>query len=59
VLLEGNTVILTQVVVTLINNILIQVLVALIITQLKNKTKWYIFINSNPNDSNFFFLIIS
>jgi len=38
----------------LINNILIQVLVALIIAQLKNKTKWYIFIYSNPNDSNFF-----
>jgi len=27
--------------------------VALIITQLKNKTKWYIFIYSNLNDSNF------
>jgi len=39
VLLRRDTVVLTQVVITLINNILIQVLVALIITQLKNKTK--------------------
>jgi len=54
VLLGGDTVVLTQVIVTLIN-ILIQMLVALIITQLKNKTKWYIFIYSNPNDNNFFF----
>jgi len=54
VLLGGDTVVLKQVVATLINNILIQVLVALIITQLKNKTKWYIFIYSNSNDSNFF-----
>jgi len=57
-LLGGDTVVLTQVIVTLINNILIQVLVALIITQLKNKTKWYIFIYSNSNNSNFFFNIL-
>jgi len=48
VLLGEDTVVLIQVVVTLINNIIIQVLISLIITQLKNKTKWF-FIYSNSN----------
>jgi len=48
VLLGGDTVVLTQMVVTLINNIYILIQVVLIITQFKNKTKWHIFIYSNP-----------